>query len=73
MLSIKLADFGFASNDKSLTQIVGSALYMAPELHNKQAYDSKVDVWAAGVIGYTLLTGMVPYNGHDMKSLICSI
>ena len=34
---------------------------MAPELLRNEKYDSKVDIWATGVIGYMLLSGVNPF------------
>jgi serine/threonine protein kinase len=36
---------------------------MAPELVTKQFYDSKVDVWALGVLTFYLLTLTYPFKG----------
>ncbi len=44
----------------SLKGIVGTYLYMAPEMISGKNYDTAVDVWAAGVIMYMLLTGEHP-------------
>jgi len=35
-----------------MTLVLGSPLYMAPELVNRQLYTEKVDVWSLGVITY---------------------
>jgi len=35
---------------------------MAPELHLRQEYyGDKTDIWAAGVVLYTILTGNLPF------------
>ena len=74
--NIKIADFGlakiFKSDDenKQMTQTwVGTKGYRAPELHLKQAYDSKVDVFSVGVILFVMLNGcmfvlLCLYNEH---------
>lgn len=53
---IKISDLGFAQqfdkNDKGMTLVLGSPLYMAPELVNRQPYNEKVDVWSLGVVTY---------------------
>ena len=36
---------------------------MAPEIVNNEKYNSKVDVWSAGVVAYTMLYGEPPFNG----------
>jgi len=52
---IKIADLGFAQKfDKKtgLELVLGTPLYMAPELVRHKKYDEKVDVWSLGVITY---------------------
>ena len=59
-LNIKLTDFGFAAffrPEIGLKQVLGSPLYMAPELILKKPYDKAVDMWAVGVIAHILLSG----------------
>ncbi len=55
---VKLADFGFAkfSSEGQLSRtVIGSPLYMAPEIHENSSYDSKIDVWSFGVLASELL------------------
>lgn len=58
-LQIKLIDFGFAVEfrDNDMYVILGSPLYMSPELVEQAAYDQGVDIWALGVLTYLLLSG----------------
>ena len=67
-LDIKLTDFGFATyfneSDK-LEEVLGSPLYMPPEIINHQHYDSKVDIWSAGVVAHILLSGKPPFVGDN--------
>ena len=52
---IKIADLGFAQKyDKNsgLDLVLGTPLYMAPELVNHVKYTEKVDVWGLGIITY---------------------
>ncbi|MCM5682003.1 serine/threonine protein kinase [Schlegelella sp. S2-27] len=64
---LKIADFGIARVDAiGLTQVnsvVGTPGYMSPEQYTGQPLDHRVDVWAAGVLLYQLLTGQLPFNG----------
>jgi serine/threonine protein kinase len=57
---VKLIDFGFATkferNKETLFVILGSPLYMAPELVEQKHYNQKVDIWAIGVMTYLLLS-----------------
>ena len=60
----KVTDFGFAKaleQDQKETLSLGTPLYMAPELAQRQPYDSKVDIWALGVIVYELCTLKQPF------------
>ena len=50
-------------NMNKLTEILGSPLYMAPEIVKKECYDHKVDVWSAGVVLYAMLCGRMPFFG----------
>jgi serine/threonine protein kinase len=53
---IKISDLGFAQkfdkNGDGMTLVLGSPLYMAPELVKREPYSEKVDVWSLGVITY---------------------
>ena len=42
---------------------------MAPELCNEEAYDNKVDLWAAGILTYVLLSGTTPFNGRTKEDV----
>jgi len=53
--NIKIADLGFAQEfdrEKGLDLVLGTPLYMAPELILHQRYNEKVDVWGLGVITF---------------------
>ena len=53
---LKLADFGFckkmATLDDLTQTVLGSPIYMAPEILNGDLYNSKSDVWSLGVVLY---------------------
>lgn len=71
-ITVKLTDFGFAKSfqEGELDSLVlGSPLYMAPELCAEELYDKKVDVWACGVIAYIFLTGKPPFIGADKDQI----
>ena len=48
-------------------QVLGTPEYMAPEQARAEAIDHRVDLFALGVIMYTLLTGKMPFDGKGMK------
>jgi calcium-dependent protein kinase len=65
-LEIKLTDFGFATyfdRKNELNEVLGSPLYMPPEIVSHSGYDNKVDIWSTGVMTYILLVGKPPFIG----------
>lgn len=42
---------------------------MAPEILFNTGYDYKVDVWALGVLYFTLLTNMFVFNADSIEKL----
>ena len=74
--NVKLTDFGFATFFKKqtgMTQVLGSPLYMAPEVVQERQYDEKVDVWSVGVITHILLCGAPPFFGRSTPEIYQSI
>ena len=41
--------------------ITGTLYYRAPEMFAGGGYSEKVDVWAAGILLYRLITGKTPF------------
>ncbi len=68
---IKLIDFGFAARctNLSLTGHLGTPMYMAPEIWNKELYGKPVDMWAFGVITFILLGGYQPFHGNHNEMI----
>lgn len=68
---VKLTDFGFIrefnpQSRKFLSTICGTTVYMAPELLTGQKYSGfAIDIWSMGVILYTMLNGMLPFDDDD--------
>ena len=66
-LHIKIIDFGlsnsFDNEEGTLKTRCGSLGYATPELLMKKNYRGPpVDVWACGVILYTMIVGQLPFN-----------
>lgn len=68
--NIKVTDFGFArviEPNEKLFDLCGTPGYLSPELlfasmnEDAEGYGKEVDLWACGVIMYTLLVGFPPF------------
>jgi phosphorylase kinase gamma subunit len=69
-LNVKITDFGFArklAEGEQVHELCGTPGYLAPEtlrcnmMEDAPGYSFEVDIWACGVIMYTLLVGCPPF------------
>ena len=71
--NVKLADFGVAhvrQEPARTDQLVGKIGYMAPEQLRHDPLDHRVDIFAAGIVLYELVTGQHPFAaGSDFLTL----
>ncbi len=75
---VKVLDFGIArmgdaSSTSNLTrtgEVVGSPLFMAPEQIQGQPVAGTCDLYALGVIAYTLLTGREPFLADNTTAIV---
>src|SRR2546429_4115238 len=72
--SVKIGDYGLCksisgSQHNAQTQSVGTVHYMAPEISTGN-YNKQVDVYAAGVLLYEMLTGHVPFDGESAGEIL---
>ncbi|OKK19229.1 serine/threonine protein kinase [Streptomyces sp. CB00455] len=71
---VKVADFGLVRSVDSVTHTTGSVLgtvsYLAPEQIENGVTDTRVDVYACGVVLYEMLTGAKPHTGGSAAQVI---
>ena len=51
----------------------GTYAFKAPEMYLDGEYTEMVDMWSAGVMLYTMLSGNQPFNGEYLDDLIEAI
>lgn len=74
--NIRLADFGYVNfvkdhADYSLRSLVGTPVYVAPEIISRHPYGAPVDMYAVGVMLYRMLSGSYPFDAgvDDQKTM----
>lgn len=77
-MNIKVGDFGLAAvllsqNDIGArrTTMCGTPNYLAPEILEKggKGHNEKVDLWAIGIIAYTLAVGRAPFHAAKREDI----
>ena len=69
---IRLTDFGLSKRFQQggkMTTMVGTPLYVAPEVVDKRGYTEKCDIWSIGVMLYLLLTADFPFGGSTKAEI----
>ena len=71
---VKVGDYGLCksigtSQRTAQTQSVGTVHYMAPEISTGN-YNKQIDIYAAGIILYEMLTGRVPFEGESAGEIL---
>lgn len=73
---VKVVDFGIARMADGSTvqltktgQVIGSPMYMAPEQIQGLPLSGTCDLYALGVIAFTLLTGREPFTGETTTAI----
>ncbi|MCQ2818167.1 MAG: serine/threonine-protein kinase Nek [archaeon] len=69
---IKIGDFGASKSllfkNQLAGTVVGTPLYMSPEVVDAKEYNNKVDMWSLGVILYELITLKNPFEANSMPA-----
>jgi len=73
----KLMDFGIARPinrmEPGQTQagmLLGTPLYLSPELLQGQEADPRADIYSTGVVLYEIFTGVLPFNGSNAMEIM---
>ena len=72
-ISITIVDLGFATMENEYDKLFaqcGTPGYIAPEILKKKKYNTKVDIFSAGVIMYIILTGRMPFSGNSYNKIV---
>eukprot|EP00270_Netrium_digitus_P017417 TRINITY_DN6386_c0_g1_i1.p1 TRINITY_DN6386_c0_g1~~TRINITY_DN6386_c0_g1_i1.p1 ORF type:complete len:286 (+),score=9.04 TRINITY_DN6386_c0_g1_i1:208-1065(+) len=75
---LKISDFSSSFSKREHERsppagLRGSPLYMAPEIIAGEHYGKEVDLWSAGVVLFTLLSGVMPFSGSSMESIATQV
>lgn len=75
---VKVADFGIAKMPQlgTLTQtgdIIGTPFYMSPEQIEGRKVDGRSDIFSTGVLLYEMVTGIRPFDGDTIASVVYKI
>lgn len=73
MGNIKLVDYGRANIiNERMSLLLGSPLYMAPEIHRRERYHIVSDIYSLGLVGLELLRGegLVDYSRMNEAQLL---
>lgn len=70
-----LCDFGYVNflepGAETMRSLVGTPVYVAPEIVDRRSYGTAVDVWATGIMAYRMMGGTYPFDGgkDDEKTM----
>jgi serine/threonine protein kinase len=67
---IKITDFGLSrlgTPAELVFDACGTPAYVAPEILHKVGYRTKVDLWACGIILFSMISKSFPFQSQDRK------
>ena len=71
--TVKVADFGIAALQSEVPHIeneaIGSVHYISPEQAKGNPVDNRSDLYSLGIVMYEMLSGQVPFDGEDDRSI----
>ena len=79
---LKIVDFGLAklteiagqsATKDTNTGLVGTLVYMSPEVLNGASADVRSDLWSVGITLYELLMYALPFSGSSLGTLVKSV
>lgn len=80
-MTLMLNEFGDMTNlcssyyeELKLIEKIGKPYYTAPEILKKKNFDEKIDIFAAGIILFIMMSGKPPFSGsnsNDIRHAIC--
>ncbi|HZS41208.1 MAG TPA: serine/threonine-protein kinase [Polyangia bacterium] len=74
--TVKLLDFGIASNDRAAVKLTaagvafGTPEYISPEMAMGLPADARADLYAVGVVLFQMVTGRLPFTSKDPAALL---
>jgi tetratricopeptide (TPR) repeat protein len=75
--AVKIVDFGISifmvEATVTDTSVVGTPMYLAPEIIAGKPFDARVDIYAVGCTAYEMLTGRPPYQGTIKELLVAHV
>jgi NIMA (never in mitosis gene a)-related kinase len=75
--TVKLGDFGIAkvldATNAEAQTLVGTPIYLAPEVCDSRPYGIKADIWSIGVVVYELLALAQPFRADNLAALMMRI
>ena len=74
--NVKIIDFGHAvkySDGELFYKIVGTPLYLSPEIVSNKGYDYRIDIWMIGILYFEMVTGNPPFDGESFIDIARAI